>query len=338
MMKTRFWFCAAAVLTMFGSLMLGSGALAQTYKWDLPESYSPTTISGMAVGDFAKMVNERSGGRIAIKVHYNGSLGISEKDLLNSVEQGVITLSSTMLDKTLGVLPIAGVQSMPFMTGNLNDVRAMTKALRPQLDIELAKINQIYLFEAFATPVGIWAKKPVDSIEALKSIKLRTNNPNSTKTFQSAGATPTFLAWSDVMPAMTTGLIDAVLTSDESGISSRFYDQLKHFTRLNLEIGIWMIHMNKGTFDKLPPDLKKIVLDSANEAGKKAFDRVVGRLQENAKTLKANGVTITEVVPPAFHQHLLNSGAFLLEDWKKRVGPEVAGKILTGFEQAKKNN
>ena len=330
--------CRVMVATLaMGFLSLQSSALAQ-YKWDMTESYSPTALSGQAVGEFAKLVNERSGGRITITVHYNGSLGIAEKDLLSSVEQGVVPISSTIVDKALTTLPIASVQFMPFMTGGLVEARAMAKVVRPYIEAELAKMNQVYLFETFGLPVGIWSKKPVNSLESLKTIKLRTNNPNSTKTFQAAGASPIFLAWSDVTPALATGLIDAVLTSDESGISVRFFDQLKYYTRLNFEIGIWMTHMNKTVFDKLSDDLKKVVLEAAKETGEKAYERSLNRLDENSKTLKANGVTITDDTPPEFRKHLLNAGGFLLDDWKKRVGAEKANKILGAFDQEKKSN
>lgn len=340
MFPTRGQLAAIAAVATLGVVLINSNlsAAAETYKWDMTETYPPTSISGLAAGDFARLVNEKSGGRITINVHYNGSLGLAEKDLLNLVEQNVVTVSSTITDKLLGTMPLVGIQFMPFMTGALPDAKAMSVAIKPYLDAELVKTNSIYLFTCYGLPVGIWSKKPVDSIEAIKTIKLRTNNPNSTKTFQNAGASPTFLAWSDVTPALTTGLIDAVLTSDESGVSVRFYDQLKYFTRLNYEIGLYMVHMNKSIFDKLPPDLKKAVLDAANEAGRLAYDRSINRMEENTKVMKANSVTIIDNVPPEFRKRLLDAGAFLLDDWKKRVGPETANKILTTFESERKTN
>ena len=182
----------------------------------------------------------------------------------------------------------------------------------------------------------MWSKKPVQDLAALKTLKLRTNNPNTTKTFQNAGASPTFMSWGDVPAALSTGVIDSVITTCESGISARFYEQMKNYTRLDLEIGVFLIHINKPTLDKLSPELKRAVYDAAAEASNRALDRTIARLDENTKTMKANGVTVWDTVPGDFRAQLQKAGSPLMDDWKKKVGPELSEKVLVAFEQEKK--
>ena len=311
-------------------------AIAQTIKWDMTEAFPPTSISGIAAGDFARLVKEKSGGKIEITVHFSGSLGLGERDILTAVEQGVVPLSSTILDKILSTMPLASVQFIPFMAGNLKDGRAIWYATRPYAEAHLAKLNQVLLFETFQTPVGMWSKKPVQDLATLKTLKLRTNNPNTTKTFQNAGASPTFMAWGDVPPALSTGVIDSVITTCESGLSARFYEQMKNYTRLDLEIGVFLIHIHKPTLDKLSPDLKRAVFDASAEASKRALDRTIARLDENSKAMKANGVTVWDTIPAEFRSQLQKAGSPLMDDWKKKVGTDVAEKVLTSFEQEKK--
>ncbi len=321
---------AAALLTGLGA------AVAQTVKLDMAETFPPNNIVAQASGDFARLVKEKTGGKIDVTVHYSGSLGLGERDFLATVEQGVVPISSTIIDKILATMPVASVQYMPFMIDGLKESRAMATTLRPHMEAQLAKQNQIYLFESYGTPVGIWSKKPVQDLATLKSLKIRSNNPNSTKTFQNAGASPTFMAWGDVAPALSTGVIDAVITTCESGLSARFPEQLKHYTRLNLEIGTFLIHMNKDAFDKLPADVKGPFLEAAKEAGARAFERAQTRLEENAKAMQAAGVTIHETIPKEFRDHLMKSGGFLMDDWRRKVGAKTADEILASYEQAKK--
>lgn len=321
-----------------GLLVASSTAIAQTIKWDMTEAFPPTSISGIAAGDFARLVKEKSGGKIEITVHYSGSLGLGERDILTAVEQGVVPLSSTILDKILSTMPLASVQFIPFMAGNLKDGRAIWAAQRPFAEAHLAKLNQVLLFETFQTPVGMWSKKPVQDLAALKTLKLRTNNPNTTKTFQNAGASPTFMSWGDVPPALSTGVIDSVITTCESGLSARFYEQMKNYTRLDLEIGVFLIHIHKPAFDKLSPELKRAVLDSSAEASKRALARTIARLDENSKAMKANGVTVWDTIPAEFRSQLQKAGSPLMEDWRKKVGTDVAEKVLISFEQEKKKD
>ena len=316
-------------------LVASTSAIAQTIKWDMSESFPPTSLSGQAAGDFARLVKEKSGGKIEINVHYSGSLGLGEKDILTAVEQGVVPLSSTILDKVLTTMPLASVQFIPFMAGSMKDGRAIWYAERPFIETHLGKLNQVLLFESFGLPVGVWSKKPVADVASLKTLKLRTNNPNTTKTFQNAGATPTFLAWGDVPAALSTGVIDSVVTSCESGVSARFYEQMKYYTRLDIEIGVFMVHMHKPTLDKLTPELRRAVLDAAAEARTAALIRTTARIDENTKTMKANGVTVVDTLQPQFRAQLVKAGSFLMDDWKKKVGPD-ADKILVSFEQEKK--
>lgn len=319
-------------------LSFGISARAQTIKWDMTEAFPPTSISGIAAGDFARLVKEKSGGKIEITVHYSGSLGLGERDILTVVEQGVVPLSSTILDKILSTMPLASVQFIPFMAGNLKDGRAIWLAQRPYAEAHLAKLNQVLLFETFQTPVGMWSKKPVQDLATLKTLKLRTNNPNTTKTFQNAGASPTFMAWSDVPPALSTGVIDSVITTCESGLSARFYEQMKNYTRLDLEIGVFLIHIHKPTLDKLTPELKRAVFDASAEASKRALDRTIARLDENSKSMKTQGVTVWDTVPNEFREQLRKAGSPLMDDWRKKIGAATADKILADFEQRRKTN
>lgn len=331
------WF-RLAVKFLAAAALLASGiaASAQTVKLDMAETFPATSLSGLASADFARLVKEKSRGGIEISVHYSGSLGIGERDILTAVEQGVVPLSSTILDKVLSTMPLASVQFVPFMAGSMVDGRAIWYAQRPYVEAHLAKLNQVLLFENFGLPGGIWSKRPLQDMAALKTLKLRTNNPNTTKTFQKAGVNSTFLAWGDVPPALSTGVIDAVITSDEGGISARFYEQLKHFTRFDLEVGVFMIHMHKPTLDKLSPEHKRAVLDAAQEARTRALERTMARIGENAKTMKANGVTVWDTIPNDLRSQLMKASSFLLDDWKKKVGPQTAEKILSSFEQERR--
>lgn len=330
------WTTAACCALAAGWIGVAVPVLAQTIKLDMAEAFPATSLAGQASGDFARLVKEKSAGKIEVNVHYSGSLGIGEKDILTSVEKGVVPLSSTILDKTLSTMPVAAAQFFPFMAGSMHDGAAMWLAIRPYIDADLAKMNQVRLFESYGLPVGMWSKKPVNDVAALKTLKLRTNNPNTTKTFQNAGGNPTFLSWGDVPPALATGVIDSVITSCESGISARFYEQLKYYTRLDIEIGVFFVHMHKPTLDKLSPELKKAVMDAADEAARLAAQRVAARLEENTRTMKANGVNVVDSISPAFRTQLIQAGAFLQDDWRKKVGNDTATKVLAAFEQNKK--
>jgi hypothetical protein len=54
--------------------------------------------------------------------------------------------------------------------------------------------------------------------------------------------------------------------------------------------------------------------------------------------MKANGVTVWDTIPAEFRSQLQKAGSPLMEDWRKKVGTDVAEKVLISFEQEKKKD
>ena len=107
------------------------------------------------------------------------------------------------------------IQYRGFLATNPKESRALQAALEPYMDRAFRRANQFYLYSAPWTPVGIWARKPITSIDAIQGLNIRTYDANGTSTMKAAGAAAIQLSWADVIPAFSTGTIDAVLTSDE---------------------------------------------------------------------------------------------------------------------------
>ena len=73
------WLAAGFLVS---GLLLGAGAaLAQT-TWDMPTEYPETAIPGEGVATFARLVNERSGGRLTIRPSYDAKRGIKSAQMI----------------------------------------------------------------------------------------------------------------------------------------------------------------------------------------------------------------------------------------------------------------
>lgn len=315
------------------SLTSASAALAQAkYKLDMAHSYPAATLSGQSDQEFVRLLKEKTNGAVEITIHFGGSLGIQDRDHWTAVEDGVVPLANTPTDKFIGFDPSFGVQSMPFLTPGLKEAKDMLDVARPYYERALGKAHQILLYTTPWTPAGIWSKKPVRDLATLKTLKIRTNNPNSTKVFATIGATPIPLGFPEVVPALATGTIDSVLTSDEGGIGAKFWEYLLFYNTLNYEVGVNMVHMNQKVFDGLPADIQKEIRAAAVEAETLAWERSKNRLESNAEILKRQGVTVVSDIPREFRAQLADGGRFLIEDWRKSMGPD-ADKILEAYHK-----
>ena len=330
----------STIHSMIKGLAVAAGAVAafaafsssaQEHAWDMPNEYGETSVSGEADKIFADRLRENSGGRIDITNHFGGSLGYKSKDHWAAVEDQAVQVASTYTGVFAGFDPIFLLNNMPFMATNPVQSRALIDAASPWYDEAFAKGGQMLLLTEPWTPVGIWAKKVVGSAEDMAGMKIRTYDKNGTITLNNLGAAATQMSWADVVTALATNTIEAVLTSAEGGLSAKFSQYLDHYHYVNFTMGTNMVHMNKDVFDGLPEDLQQIVLDTAQEVEDELWARIASRIDGNVQRLKDENVTVVLEVPDSFIESLKTAGQQAIDEWKATIGEETANEILAAY-------
>ena len=155
---------------------------------------------------------------------------------------------------------------------------------------------------------------------SLRTSRSALNDRNGTITLKAAGAAAVKLSWADVIPQLSTGAIQAVLTSAEGGVNTKFWEHVNHFTEINYAMPLSMVHMNKDVFDGLPDNLKKAVKASADAANDRNWREVITRRRINYKTLEKHSVKVITRVPEAYLTALGEAGKEALADWYKKIG------------------
>jgi len=303
-------------------LSLASVALpAQEFKWDLPNEYQASSPSGQSDKAFKAAIERLSGGRIAVTLHPSGALGYKSKDHFDAVADGAVPLANTYTGVFSGMNPIFTLSNMPFLAPGFDATWELVQVIKPRVSEVFENEGQVLLWTAPWTPTGLWSKKPIANKAAIQNLKMRVYDPTGVTTFQAIGASPIQLSWGDVIPQLTTGGINAVLTSAEGGSNAKFWEHLSYFNDLSFSLGMNMAHMNKGVYDSLPPDLKEAVMKAAGEAEKAAWDFARKRTAELNTVLADNGVTV--VTPEkAFLQQLGKAAEPVLATWKEKMGPD----------------
>jgi len=308
----------------------GTSVLAETYKWDMANEYAPTSIHAENDLFFIQTLEKLSGGEIKITHHPGASLGYKSKDQFDAVTDGALPLADTFVGPLRGIDPIFLLSSLPFLAKTIDQAKILWTVSVPYYEKVLKESNQILLYASPWPPSGIWAKKPVRTMDDLKNLKIRTYDPNGTITFKNVGAAPIQLSWSDVVPQLGTGGIDAVLTSAEGGVSSKFWDLLSGFSEINYSSPLNMIHMNADVYNKLPESLKKAVKEAAVKANDHAWQAAYERVQQNYKDMKAHKMTIVTDVPAEVLDKLAECGKPAVDEWLEKMGPD-GGKILEEY-------
>ncbi|RRD57493.1 TRAP transporter substrate-binding protein DctP [Comamonadaceae bacterium OH2545_COT-014] len=304
------------------ALFLSAAANAQTYVWDMPNEYPATSVQGMGDKHFAELLKAKTQGDIKIVHHFGAALGFRSKDQLDAVADGAVVIANTFVPPLGGINPIFLLSSLPFLVSNAKEAQTLYEVARPYYDKALARYNQKLLYASPWPASGLWGARAYGAPEAIKGLKMRTYDPNGTLVFKAAGAAPVQLSWADIVPQLTTGGIEGVLTSIESGLSASFNDYAKHFTALNYDTTINMVTMNLDAWNKLPEERKKAVLAAAQETEQYLWRNLDGVIKKNYEIAAQRGVKITDKIDEGFRQGLQKQAEPVIAAWVKRAGKD----------------
>lgn len=331
-LKSRMCFAAVGAALMMTS-PVGNVAIAQEIRWDMPNEYGENTVTGQADKVFSGMLAENSDGRIEITHHFGGSLGFRSIDHWSAVEDGAVPLASTYVGVFTGLDPIFLLSSMPFLATNPLEAKTLIDAAREEYSRAFAESGQLLLTTEPWVPVGIWATEPILTVEDIQSLQIRTYDKNGTEVMETVGASPIQMTWSDVVPALATGMITSVLTGASPGLATNFQDYMKHYHEIGFVMTSSMIHMNRDEFDRMPEDLQQILLDTAAAAEEQAWRNVVESLKRDVVNLEAADVTYHSEVSPELITMLQEASAPMLETWKATMPEGVADAVLARYQE-----
>ncbi|MES2956776.1 MAG: C4-dicarboxylate ABC transporter [Pseudomonadota bacterium] len=234
--------------------------------------------------DFAKKVNDMTGGELKIEVLPAGSV-VPAFGLFEAVSKGTLDGGHGILGYHYGKQnALALWNSGPMFGMDANMLLSWHKygggaALLAKLYASIGGNVQSYLCGPMTTqPLG-WFKKPITKPEDFKGLKFRTNGL-AIDMFTAMGAAVNALPAGEIVPALDRGLLDGAefnnATSDRilgfPDVSKVCMLQSYHQSAETFEISF-----NKTKFDALPAKMKAII-DNAVEAASsdlswKAIDR-----------------------------------------------------------------
>jgi TRAP-type C4-dicarboxylate transport system substrate-binding protein len=329
-------FMKSCVMTAAAVLAFSTAASAATVKWDMANEYQESSIHGQGQKVFADTLMKESGGSIVVTNHFGGSIGYKSKEHFDAVGDGALPIANTSMGQVAGIEPIFLLSSLPFLVGSADDAKLLWEVAKPHYEAVFAKHNQVLLYASPWPPAGIWSKKPVLSSSNLSGLKIRAWDASGTRTLKTAGAAAVQMSWADVVPQLSSGGIEAVLTSAEGGVNAKFWEHLSHFNAINYSMSLNMTHVNKDAFDALSAEQKAAVMKAAEVAGDAAWAALAERVGQNYKDMRANGITVAETVPAGFLGELNAAGDGVYDDWLSKVGD--TGKAILDEYKSRRGN
>ena len=192
---------------------------------------------------------------------------------------------------------------------------------RPYLEEVFAQWNQRLLYWQSWPGAGIFTMHPITTLADLKGVTIRAFDPISAEWIKLAGGTPITMPWGDVYMALATGAIDAVITSTVSGADGKFWEVIPYFTDLGFTFGFSAVTVNLDAWERLPDDIKVIVLETAREIEDQQILRSLRTHVAAKETLIREGMTVNPITPQLRAEAIEVSEA-IWAGWLKKAGPD----------------
>lgn len=313
-----------------------AAAAFQPVKLKVAQVVPPQDLQAILFNDFADRVTQRTNGAVTFEVFYGGALG-APPEMLDLVKSGAADMAHLHLWFTPDRVPIADFEmTIPF---NPTDPVILQTAKNrmydefPEFHKELADNNARIIMVHPITPYEILSKKPIANLDDLKGKKIALVGKYFGRWLAPTGAVPVVAPSTDRYNMYQTGVIDGDILNTNLIRSFKLIEQAKYITDVKLSSHSAVeIIMNLNTWNKLGPEVQKIVLEASKEAAEKHVKETVPKyMAETAKVFADAGVTTT-----SFSKDDLAKWASLIEDVPAEWAAEVEAKGYPGFRIIKR--
>lgn len=248
---------------------------------------------------FAEIVDEKSGGKLEVKLYPGGVLG-GEAVVASSMQGGTIEMSMMGPGLLTGMDADFGVFDTPFLFDDFKEVDAVLdgpvgKKLLDKLP-QKGLIGLSYWDHGFRILTN--SRREVSKLEDIEGLKIRVQQiPVFIEMFNALGANALPMPFTELYTALETGTVDGQENPFISVEASSFYEVQEYASNTRHAYSPLLVLASKKFWDQLSNDERGILLDAANET--KPYQRETSRAMDAkaVETLKENGMTVTDVAP-----------------------------------------
>lgn len=269
----RMLLVATLAVSALAALTLGSGAAIAGTTLRFGHANNNGEIATDLFQEFADKVTQRTKGEVTIKVFPAEQLG-KENDLIQQVKSGALDISAPSMPSLSSLVPALEIASAPFLWTDWAQAEKVITgpAFQPQFDELRDKHNVLML-----SKIWYWGwrnlttgTRAVKRPEDMAGLKIRVpESPVWVEMIRAMGAAATPIPFGEVYTALQQKTVDGQENPIPTIYSRKFYEVQAHLTMTRHMLQNNTIIVNKRSFEKLSPELQKLVLEEAAAASAK---------------------------------------------------------------------
>lgn len=261
----------------------------------------PGSLFAASAEEFAKRANAKLGDKAKVVVYGSSQLG-GDKELLQKLKLGTvdIALPSTVMSSEVDLF---GVFEMPYLVKDRKHMGRIEKDLfwsKLAPEVEKKGLKVIAVWENGYRHITN-SKRPINTPDDLKGIKLRVPEGKwRVKMFQTYGANPSPMKFSEVFTALQTGVMDGQENPFTQIYSAKFQEVQKFISLTGHVYTPAYVTVGAKKWAALPADVRKVLEDIAKETQAYVYEKAAKDDEELLGKIKAAGVQVNTPNKDAF--------------------------------------
>lgn len=316
-------------------MLFAAAATAAPKEFAIANDSTDDTVTGLMTQKLKEVLEAKSKGAFKVAAFPNSQLG-SDREITQSCQNGELAFVVQNTAPQVNFVPKAAVFDLPNLFPNKKVARAALDKFQKDIEPEYAKAGIVMLGFGDQGFRVLSSNKAINKIEDFKGLKLRTmENKYHVQYWQSLGANPTPLPFSELYLALQQGTVTGQENPYEVIVATKLYEVQKYVIDTNHLFHTITIIMSKNIYDQLTPEEQKLVRDAAREVivwGREQADK---RHADRVAILKKNNVQIIELSEKLLGEMQAKSKP-VYDNISKAVGADLVKKLQNAVKEASK--
>jgi len=307
--KRMFLFVAVSVLSFN----------LQAADWTMASGYPKSNFHTQNIIKFIDDV--KSNTSVNINLNPNDTL-IKLDAIKTSLQRGQIPIGEIRLGIYGNEDPMYILAGLPFIAPDYSSAWLLKDVQMEYLQEKFAKKGLMILYTAPWPGQGFYTKFPVNSVSDFKGKKLRIYSTATQQMGSMLGFNATILPFAEIPQAFSTGLIEALFTSPQTGIDIQAWDNTKHFTYAGAIFSKNAVVVTKKAFNALSKGDQSNMLAAAKKAELRGWEMSAETTKKQIGILKKNGMS-SKNAPDEVISKMKSIGLEMMKNWRSKASPEA---------------
>ncbi|MDD2205927.1 MAG: DctP family TRAP transporter solute-binding subunit [Aminobacterium sp.] len=313
-------------------------ATAAEYNWRLAEEEIAGSVCDLYANEFARLLAEKSNGRIQLDVYPQGTLG-TPTEMFELCLNGAIEFALVGPGQCGAIVPENQIFSLQFLFSDDDMLNEKVLATSKALNEDLAGVYEtkgLKVLSYFSEGAMYWTgNKPLLKPEDFSGFKIRVMPSEMlVETYKAYGANPTPLSFTELYSALQLNMVEGQENAPYIIQEMKFMEVQKYLIASKHNIYVMHTLANADFYKSLPEDIKQIVEECIAELrpfvykvqqdlNDKRLDMMVKAFKPDQKLLELEHdqrMSFREIAKKADEKYFELSG-----------NPEFAKKLLEDF-------